>query len=280
MASTDETIDKTAPGRRAGPKARKNEIVSILSRTGYASIGSLAEHLSVSEMTVRRDLDALARNGVIERAHGGAVAPLAVRTLRMDIVEPEIDERIGRNRAAKARIGLHAADLVGRDQTIAIDIGSTALSLAHALKNADIRVFTNSLKIGLLLSSARPRLYMPGGEVRGREPSMVGSMACAALEAFRFDWVFLGASGLADDGLYDYSLEDTEVKRALIARAGRVAALIDSSKFDRVSIVKAAELSVIDALITDQAPVGALAAALEEAGVEIMVAPTTMIESA
>ncbi|MEQ8296664.1 MAG: DeoR/GlpR family DNA-binding transcription regulator [Nitratireductor sp.] len=280
MDGSGNNRDESASGRRLAPRERKEKIASILSRSGYASIASLSERLGVSEMTIRRDLDALVQDGVIERAHGGAVAPLAVRSLRMDVTEPAIDERIGRNRVQKMRIGALAASLVQRDQTIAIDIGSTPLILAQALAQTDVRIFTSSLKIGLLLSTGKPRLYMPGGEVRGREPSMVGPMACAALEDYHFDWLFLGASGLAADGLFDYSLEDTEVKKALIARSGRVVALIDSSKFDRVSIVRVCQLDAIDILITDRAPEGVLAHRLAEADVDVRVASASMAASA
>jgi len=266
------TDHEAKAGRRAGRLSvadRQESITLALSRSGYQSIAGLAEMLEVSEMTVRRDLDALAARGLLERAHGGAVARWGHR---LDIVEPALEERLGRNISAKARIGGLAAELVRDDQAVALDIGSTTLRLAHSLREKNVRIFTNSLKIAMMLSASRPRLYMLGGEMRGSEPSLVGPMARGQLENFRFDWFFMGASGLSDDGAYDYSLEDTDMKRAMASRAARTVALVDSSKFDRLSIVKIVDLDRIDMLITDASPEGGLADELAAAGVEVRVA--------
>ncbi|MEQ8965011.1 MAG: DeoR/GlpR family DNA-binding transcription regulator [Azospirillaceae bacterium] len=266
------TADRANSGNRNGRLSvaeRQDNIALALSRSGYQSIAGLAEMLDVSEMTIRRDLDALAARGLVERAHGGAVARWGNR---LDIVEPALEERLGRNATAKARIAGLACDLVGDGQAMALDIGSTTLRLAHVLRDKNVRIFTSSLKIAMLLSESRPRVYMLGGEIRGSEPSLVGPMALGQLETFRFDSFFMGASGLSEDGLYDYSLEDTEIKRAMMARAARTIALVDSSKFERLSIVKIADLEQLDMLITDASPEGALADGLEAAGVEVRVA--------
>lgn len=251
---------------------RRERMALQLAQSGYAGIADLANLLGVSEMTVRRDLDVLVEKGIVDRAHGGAVVRRGARSARIDTIEPGLDERIRLNADAKAEIGRAAAALIAPGQTIALDIGSTALCLAHALKAMDVRIFTNSLKIAMFLAGGTPRVYTVGGEVCGGEPSVIGAMARRQIEAFRFDWMFLGASGLAEDGLYDYSLEDSEIKRALIERARQTVALIDSSKFDRLSVARIAPLAAIDTLLCDQAPVGELAARLQEAAVEILVA--------
>lgn len=271
MAAVGETGGRRGE-RRMTAADRQERIALLLAQSGYAAIADLADHLGVSEMTVRRDLDVLAQKGLAERAHGGALAQSGSRRSRIDTIEPGIDERIRLNSDAKAEIGRRAARLIAPGQTVAVDIGSTALCLAHAIKAIDVRVFTTSLKIALFLSSGGPRVYTVGGEVCGSEPSVVGAMARRQIEAFRFDWMFLGASGIAEDGLYDYSLEDSEIKRALIERARRTVALIDSSKFDRLSVARVASLAAIDILVSDRAPTGELAARLHDAGVEVMVA--------
>ena len=258
---------------RLSAAGRRDSIARFLNQFGYRSVLQLAERLAVSEMTIRRDLDVLVADGLATRAHGGAVSSPSRRPASMDLFEPAVDERMQRNCTAKAGIGAAAAGLIGPNQTVAIDIGSTALSLACALRDRDVRIFTNSLKIAVLLATGTPRVYMPGGEVRGSEPSLVGALTRMQLQDFRFDWFFLGASGIAADGLYDYSLEDSEVKRALMARSARTVALIDGSKFDRVSIVKVTPLDGIHTLITDRAPAGMLADGLRTAGVAVCVTP-------
>ncbi len=259
-------------GRRLPAADRQDRIALALAQSGYLAIADLAAHLGVSEMTIRRDLDALADKGLAERAHGGAFSLASAPAGRLDIVEPAIDERIARNSDVKARIGNLAAGLVEPRQTIAVDIGSTTLCLAYALRDLDVRIFTSSLKIALLLAQAPPRVYMPGGEIRGTEPSLVGAMANDQLRSLRFDWFFLGAAGLSADGVYDYSLEDTEIKRTLMAQSARTVALIDSSKFDRMSMVRIAGLAGLDMLVTDASPDGVLADGLADAGVDVRLA--------
>ena len=271
MASTD----KLAPAsidRKPTAAERRGGISSLLAQSSYMSIADLAGRFSVSEMTIRRDLDVLVAQGVVERAHGGAVTLLGQRAARMDLFEPAFDERLRENSAAKAQIAKAAAALIEPQQTIGIDIGSTAMALAQAIQGLDVRVFTSSMKIGLMLSNTAARVYLPGGEIRGTEPSLTGDMARRQLENFRFDWAFLGASGIADDGIYDYSLDDSEIKRALIGGAEKVVALMDASKFNRLSVVKICELSAIDMLITDRAPDDALAAKLKAADIRIEIA--------
>lgn len=270
MAVAKDIKDGRTAKRMPAPE-RQDRISLLLAQSGYLSISDIAQQMTVSDMTVRRDLDVLAAQGLAAKAFGGAVSLTGGRAARMDIHEPVIEERIRRNSDAKAKIGRKAAGLIEPRQTIAIDIGSTTLCLAHAIMESDVRVFTNSLKIASLLSSGRPHVYMPGGEIRGSEPSTIGSMAQQQLAQFRFDLVFLGASGVAADGFYDYSLEDSEIKQALIGRAEKTVALIDSSKFDRLSVVKVADLQSVDMLIAEQPPDETLAAHLEAAGVEIVI---------
>ncbi len=271
MVATKE-VEGDGTERRLSALERRERLSQVLARASYVSIADMAQHFKVSEMTIRRDLDALARQGLAERAHGGAVVQGTSRAMRLDVIEPALDVRLRENSDAKTRIGRAAARLIAPHQTIAVDIGSTTFSLAQTIQEMDVQVFTNSVKIGLMLASAAPRVYMPGGEIRGTEPSLVGDMARRQLENFRFDWLFLGASGIAPTGLYDYSLDDSEIKRALIGSAARVVALLDGSKFDRLSVVRICSLDDIDVLITDRLPDGALAQALAAVGIELTIA--------
>ena len=271
--TSPEGVDAAGNGRKLSAAERRGGISLLLEQSGYVSIAHLAARFNVSEMTIRRDLDTLAAQGVAERAHGGAVTRLTRRALSMDLVEPAFDDRLRENSIAKAQIARAAAALIQPQQTIGIDIGSTAMALAQAIRGLDVRVFTSSAKIGLMLSNTATRVYLPGGEIRGTEPSLIGDIARRQLESFRFDWAFLGASGIADDGIYDYSLDDSEIKRALIGSAQTVVALMDASKFNRLSVVRICELSAIDILITDRAPDHELAAKLLAAGVRTEIAP-------
>ena len=254
---------------RTGGAARRDLIVLEVAQHGYVPSSGLAERLGVSEMTIRRDLDKLEQEGKLRRARGGAVGPMAGT---IDSVEPDLDDRCRINVPEKQRIGRHAAQFCVPGHFVAVDIGSTALCLAHALIGRNVRFFTCSLKIATVLTAAGETVAIPGGTVRGSEPSLVGALTRRQIENYRFDTVFLGVSGTSVAGLFDYSLEDSEIKRALIEHSSRVIALVDHTKFDCRSMAKVCGLEDIDILISDAPPSGALADALSAANVTVSIA--------
>lgn len=251
---------------------RQDLIMTAIRQTGFVTIPEMAESCRVSEMTLRRDLDQLAGRKLVTRIHGGAVVPDDSDGPRVDLVEPSVDTRAGRSHEAKQMIARRAHGMVVPGQTIALDIGTTTFELARLLRDVRLRVFTNSLKIAGLLSESRPSVYIPGGQVSGSEPSIIGARAIEYLNSFFFDIVFIGVSGLSAEGYFDYSLEDTEIKKTLISRARQKVVLLDSTKFDRMSVALVARMNEIDSLITDAPPPQKLSQALEAAGVRVELA--------
>ena len=162
--------------------------------------------------------------------------------------------------------------IIDSSQTIALDVGSTTFELAVLLQNMPLRVFTNSLRIAGRLGQSRPNVYVPGGQIGGVEPAIIGAQAIGLLSNFNFDTAFIGAAGLTENGLLDYSPEDSEIKRALINRAKMVVVLLDGSKFERLSVVKFSALSDIDVLITDALPPASLKEALRKSRVAVEIA--------
>jgi DeoR family glycerol-3-phosphate regulon repressor len=275
----DAEIDAAEPGQERGgrlPAAlRHARIIASFEKNGFVSITSLADELNVSGMTIRRDLDALGKRGLLERTHGGAVAtgPLAITGASFDIEEPAFEQRMRLRALEKSAIAEAAAALVGPGESLGLDVGTSILALAQVLAGRrDLRVFTNNLRVGMLLAEANSTVYVLGGQVRVPEFSVIGPQAIAAVESHYLDKVFIGVSGLDAHGFYDYSPEDTEVKRALMASAGEVIVLCDSSKFNRRALSRVALLSGVGTLITDNAPPAELQAALEAAGVKIIIA--------
>lgn len=260
-------------GRRIPGELRQAHILEQLRKTGFVSVAEVAATLAVSEMTIRRDLIDLEAAGRLVRTHGGAIAPEGASSHVFDRDEPAFEQRLRQNNAAKEAIADVAASLVGARQTIALDVGSTTFMLASRLLTfPSIKVFTNSLRIATLLGRERRDVYLPGGEVRGDEMSMCGPTAIAQFEQLWFDIAFIGASGLTASGCFDYSIEDSELKRVYLRRAGRKVLLCDAGKFNRLSLVQVSTLDAFDTLITDQAPTGDLADALNDAKIEIRVA--------
>lgn len=253
--------------------ARQSLILEWIGHKGFVSVSKIAGNLHVAEMTIRRDLVLLEERGLLARTHGGAVSSASSPREIFDLEEPAFKRRRHRNAREKTAIATCAAALIGPGETIAIDVGTSTLSLAEAVvERHDLRVFTNSLRAAMTLSASKSPVYVLGGEVRNPEQSVVGSRAVSELQNYNIDRVFIGVSGLIEAGFFDYSVEDTEVKRAFIARADQVVILCDASKFDHRSLARVCELSGVDVMVTDAAPPAHLARALEAADVEIIIA--------
>jgi DeoR family glycerol-3-phosphate regulon repressor len=252
---------------------RQTHIIASFEKNGFVSITSLADELGVSGMTVRRDLDLLGKRGLLERTHGGAVAAGPLATLAFDEDEPPFEQRMRRQAVQKSSIAEAAAKLVASGESVGLDVGTSILALAGALASRrDLRVFTNNLRVSMLMADGKSNVYILGGQVRWPEYSVIGPQAVEALKSHFLDKVFIGVSGLDPSGFYDYSPEDTEVKRAFIANAGSVIVLCDSSKFGRRALSRIVPLEKVNILVTDAPPPADLAVALGERGVRIIVA--------
>ena len=260
--------DTDSAATHASAELRQRAILTVLRADGFVSVAAIAARFGVSGMTARRDLNHLTLAGAARRTHGGAVAvePPAVGELSFATRQNE-------NRAAKQAIGEAAAALVRQGESIGVDVGSTTLELARALHDRrKIIVFTNSLRVAMLLVDSSVSIYLPGGLVRGEEMSVGGHITVTQMQHWRMDVVFLGVSGLTPDGVFDFSPEDVAVKRVYRRCAARTIVLADASKFDRLSAVRIEGLDGIDTLVTDRPPEGALSAALAAARVQVIVA--------
>lgn len=236
-------------------ESRRALILKEIDDRGSVSVVELAARLDVSEMTIRRDLTDLEKEGVIRRVHGGAVSA------RGRSYEPPFMLRETENQEAKSRIGEMAAALVADGDSIALDIGSTTLQVArHLLGRRNLTVLTSSLNIAnLLLGQPDVRLILTGGIVRLGEASLIGELAQYAYQNLFVDRLFLSVGAIdGQSGLTEYNWDDALVKQAMIRSAKEVILVADSSKFDRVAFARVAPLSVLHQIVTDRAPTGAL----------------------
>jgi DeoR/GlpR family transcriptional regulator of sugar metabolism len=249
-------------------------LAEIVRDRRFVSVPSIADELQVSEMTIRRDLSELEQKGRVVRTHGGAVAPENPADPVLDRDEPAFDSRLAHNRAVKERIAAAAFDLVASSKTLALDVGTTTYLLAARLvARTNLMIFTNSLRIAALLNTGSNEVHVPGGRVRKDEMSVHGPDAVAQFEKLWFDIAFIGVSGATRDGLFDYSADDSELKRVYLRRSERTVVLCDSQKFHRMSLVRVAGLSEIDVLVTDSKPPPDIMDALAAAQVEVWIAP-------
>jgi DeoR family glycerol-3-phosphate regulon repressor len=278
-ATPGEELQGEQPGGEASKRGRRPGEVRLdllrrrIGEDGFVQVAATAAELGVSEMTIRRDLARLEEQQVAVRTHGGAIARNRSRGHAIDLEEPAFDARAWRNAAAKAVIAAVAARIPQFQQTVGLDVGTTALEVARRLDDrAELKIFTNNLRAAMTLSAKPHEVYVPGGRVRAVENSVYGSIAIAQLRQYWLDHVFIGVSGLTEAGCFDYSLEDTEIKRVYAERASNVVVVCDSSKFGRMSLVQVCDLEEIDVLVTDAAPPSGLAEALARANVTVLIA--------
>lgn len=258
------------------PQERKKQILNMLVERGQATVVAISAQLAVSEMTVRRDLAELEAEGKLSRVHGGAVLTETLNPPVMDPLPANFDARLSLHRESKIRIARQAAEVAGRYQSVALDIGTTTLAMADALvKHERLKIFTNSVRIAHAMGryTQAPEVYLAGGKMRDDEMAIVGPSAIEQFQQFWFDIAFISASGITSQGIYDSSLDESEMKRVLIRRSGCKVLLCDAAKFQHMSLVQVAQWQDIDMLITDSAPPVVLATALELANVQVMIAP-------
>jgi DeoR family fructose operon transcriptional repressor len=257
---------------------RQQHIETLLAGSGRVAVVDLATHFDVSGETVRRDLDQLEQRGVLRRVHGGAVA-----ANRISRAEESVAQRRDRNASAKDRIASAAMRLIPASFTgaIAIDSGTTTGMLAEHLarwqperETQTCVVITNSIHIAAIVAD-NPHLEIQtvGGRLRGITGAAVGTGTLSELTRLRPDIAFIGANGVHDEfGLSTPDADEAAVKTMLTRGARRAVALVDETKLGVETLVSFARLDDLDMIVTDTEPDVALAAALETAGVEVVVA--------
>lgn len=244
---------------------RRRRIVEVLASDQRAQVAELASRFGVSESTIRRDLQLLSEQGVLERTHGGALQPSRF--------EPSFGQKETESRVEKMAIAREALRLVEHGQTLFLDAGTTTLELARILPpRRDITVATNSVPIAAELAD-RVRLILTGGTVRESTLALTGPMAERSIEQMHVDIAFVGMNGIsAAAGLTTPTLEEAATKAKMIAAARLAVVLADSSKFGVVTFARVAGLDEVDLVITDErAPTSELQL-LRAAGVEVAVA--------
>ncbi|MFD3451190.1 DeoR/GlpR family DNA-binding transcription regulator [Streptomyces sp. NPDC058691] len=240
---------------------RRALILDEVRRRGGVRVNELTRKLNVSDMTVRRDLDALARQGVVEKVHGGAV-PVAPASSH----EPGFEAKAGLELGAKEAIARAAARLVVPGSAIALSGGTTTYALAHHLLDVpDLTVVTNSVRVADVFHSAARGAGTTGGAgregaatvvltggVRTPSDSLVGPVADQAIGSLHFDLLFLGVHGISvEAGLSTPNLAEAETNRRFVRSARRVVVIADHTKWGTVGLSSFAALEDVDTLVTD-----------------------------
>ncbi|MET9606740.1 DeoR/GlpR family DNA-binding transcription regulator [Streptomyces sp. NPDC006512] len=244
---------------------RLRQITEAVRENGRRSVAELAELTGASEMTIRRDLEALADQGVLERYRGGA------RSLLLRGEEVPFALRAQDGPEAKRRIAAEVAGLIADGESVVLDSGTTCLEVARALHDRRLTVVPLSLHAANALADApRLTLLLPGGAPRRGELALTGPLTEASLAALRFDTAVIGCCGLtAADGLTAYDLADAAVKRAAIASSRRVIAVAEGAKLSRTALAHVLPAAALHAVVTDEAAPADAVDALAAAGVTV-----------
>ncbi len=245
---------------------RQGAIMAYLRRERHATVSALARQLYVSETTVRRDLTELEKEGLLRRSHGGAVL------LEREEGEASFLVRKGENAAAKQRLAEAAVPLLQEGTTFFLDSSSTVRALATVWGAAHKTVITTGLETAQLFARHRDtRVLLPGGTLHALTGSLTGALARRVLEDLRADTFLFSCGGLGMDGsLYESSVEQGELKAAMLHRAGARILLADRTKAGRSRAYRFASLADVDVLITDLPASGELAELCHAAQVRLL----------
>ena len=251
---------------------RQQAMAQLVAERGRLSVNVLAEQYDVTTETVRRDLSALERMGLVRRVHGGAVP---ADTLA--VIESGLGERDQANTAQKDRIARAAVEhlLPPAGSTVLLDAGSTTSRFASLLpRDHRLIVVTHAVPVAARLAgNPHIELHLLPGRVRTTTQAAVGVDTVAALQQLRADVVFLGTNALTvQHGLSTPDRDEAATKRALVASSRRVVVLADASKIGVESSLRFARIDEVDVLVTDDGVADADRRTLTRAGLEVVVA--------
>ncbi len=252
--------------------ARDQRILQEVLSEGGLSTSELARRLDVSSATVRRDLAALEKQGLLRRARGGAV-PVEPIHEDLFIHDSSFQEQMHMHTPEKRRIAFAAAELVRDGDIIALTSGTTAALVARSLRHRrNITVLTNTVNTALELSQREGvSVRVTGGNLRTNWFSMVGPTALETVRWMNFDAVFVSANGIDPiRGLTANNEDEAAVNRAMVDRAFSKIAVLDSSKFGKISKASICPASAIDVLITDTGASEAVVSPFRRMGIRVV----------
>jgi len=253
-------------------QVRLTAILTSLQKSGTVSVEGLSKELDVSLVTIRRDLDALERQGLLRRTHGGAVSiePLFYEPFRND---RSFQAQVERFADEKRRIGRAGAGLIKDGEIIALTPGTTTTEVIRGIPlNHKITVVTSTVNVAMELSKRKDLdVFVTGGHLRGDWFSLVGAAAAQSLSHLLIHTLFVGADGIdAKWGASCYNPDEAQLNSAMVKHAQRKIAVIDHSKFGVVAGWRICPTSDLDILITDSGATDEMIAPFEKAQVQVI----------
>ena len=261
-----------APALKSLPAGRKANLAAYVYKQGQVTVTELAEHLSVSADTIRRDLDELSSENILIRTHGGAISPTLIPK-----PDSNLDTRTGVQIARKEAIGKAAASLISNNSDVLMNSGTTVLAVVKALSNhTGLTIATNNLHITNELKATSVRaLHIFGGTVLLSSEATIGpvTLPTAGGENLEIecDIALIAVGGVSIDGGYSVSnFAEASMFREMMKRAKKVAILADATKINIKHFARLSDLSEANYFVTDIDPPKEIKNALIEANVEII----------
>jgi len=245
---------------------RRHRIAQLVVARKVATVAGLSEEFGVSPVTIRSDLEALEKQDLLKRNHGGAVAPQVLR------FAPAFQERTSVHLLEKQAIAQRASELIEDGDRVIIDSGSTALLLARKLRDRRLTVLVNSVyALNELVGAPHIELITVGGSLYEQGMSFVGTLAEACLEKTHADKVFLGVNGVSRKGISVNNIQEAGIKGKMISAADQVIVLADSSKIGIDSFAYLASLEDVHTLVTNSDIDPQMLEEMNESGMEVLV---------
>jgi DeoR/GlpR family transcriptional regulator of sugar metabolism len=228
---------------------RQEKIRQMLAARGRLEVGEISRHMKVVEMTVRRDLEAMEKSGLLTRTHGGCVLHSPF------VSELSFPEKAQLRQTQKTAIAREVAKLFKQGDTIYLDTGTTALQVARALpSNLDLHVFTNNLRVAMeLFGRAGVEVTVYGGMLAKKNPDLLSEIAITQVDQYLLDIAIIGGDAFdARRGeFYGADAASAALSRAAQRQAERLIVALDSSKIGKRSIALAGRLENGMTLVTD-----------------------------
>jgi len=237
---------RTGAAALGGKRVRREALLEWIHQRGEMRVEDLAVAVGASEVTVRRDLAELERQGLVDRCWGGARPHVALR------YRGEHRERAARAAAAKRAVAAAAARLVTPNMVVALSGGTTLTLLARRLRGRPLNVVTNAVNVAAELhGSQATKVIVTGGALKSNAYELVGASADAIIRAYHVDLAFFSCSGVDEAGYGRRDHAEAAIVRAFRRAAARTVMLIDQGKLGRGYRARVAALGEVDQVIVD-----------------------------
>ncbi len=248
-------------------ETRHKQIIELVAERGFATIEELAQHFDVTPQTIRRDINALDQENLLQRYHGGAGLPSStLNTAYTDRKIQHLDE--------KKQIAEAVAAKIPNNSSMFINIGTTTETIARALlKHTGLTIITNNLHVASILSAKEDfKVIIAGGIVRNRDGGIIGEATVDFVRQFKVDYAIIGISGIDDEGeLLDFDYQEVRVAQAIIESSRQIYLAADHSKFGRNAMIRLGSIRQASHLFTSKQPPEGILAILNENGVKLTV---------